>query len=78
MNQTDIQGRDTAWREDLRKAMTAKERAEIPRVEMPMLDGDYRVTCNEEVNQGLASSRLNSRLLVVLIVPIRHALRVAL
>lgn len=54
MNQTDIQGRDTAWREDLRKAMTAKERAEIPRVEMPMLDGDYRVTCNEEVNQGLS------------------------
>ena len=70
MNQTDIQGRDTAWREDLRTAMTAKERAEIPRVEMPMLDGDYRVTCNEEVNQGLS--------LVVLIVPIRHALRVAL
>ena len=54
MNQTDIQGRDTAWREDLRKAMTAKERAEIPRVEMPMLDGNYRVTCNEEVNQGLS------------------------
>ena len=21
---------------------------------MPMLDGDYRVTCNEEVNQGLS------------------------
>lgn len=54
MNQKDIEGRDTEWREDLRKAMTAKERADIPRAQMPMLDGDYRVTCNEEVNQGLS------------------------
>lgn len=54
MNQKDIEGRDTAWREDLRKAMTAKERADIPRAQMPMLDGEYRVTCNEEVNQGLS------------------------
>lgn len=54
MNQKDIEGRDAAWREDLRKAMTAKERADIPRAQMPMLDGDYRVTCNEEVNQGLS------------------------
>lgn len=54
MNQTDIEGRDAAWREALRKAMTAKERADIPRAQMPMLDGDYRVTCNEEVNQGLS------------------------
>lgn len=54
MNQKDIEGRDAAWREDLRKAMTAKERADIPRAQMPMLDGEYRVTCNEEVNQGLS------------------------
>ena len=54
MNQKDIEGRDAAWREDLRKAMTAKERADIPRAQMHMLDGDYRVTCNEEVNQGLS------------------------
>lgn len=54
MNQKDIEGRDAAWREDLRKAMTAKERADIPRARMPMLDGDYRVTCNEEVNQSLS------------------------
>lgn len=54
MNQKDIEGRDAAWREDLRKAMTAKERADIPRAQMPMLDGDYRVTCNEEVNHGLS------------------------
>lgn len=54
MNQKDIEGRDVAWREALRKAMTAKERADIPRAQMPMLDGAYRVTCNEEVNQGLS------------------------
>ncbi len=54
MNQKDIEGRDAAWREDLRKAMTDKERAYIQRAQMPMLDGDYRVTCNEEVNQGLS------------------------
>ena len=41
------------WREALRKAKTAKERTSIPRVKMPELAADYRVTCNEEVNQGL-------------------------
>ncbi len=54
MTDNDIQDRGAAWRDDLRKAMTAKQRADIPRVEMPMLDGAYRVTCNEEVNQGLS------------------------
>ena len=41
------------WREALRKAKTAKERTSAPRVKMPELAADYRVTCNEEVNQGL-------------------------
>ena len=41
------------WREALRKAKTAKERTSTPRVKMPELTADYRVTCNEEVNQGL-------------------------
>ena len=41
------------WREALRKAKTAKERTSTPRVKMPELAADYRVTCNEEVNQGL-------------------------
>ena len=41
------------WREALRKAKTAKERTSTPRVKMPELVADYRVTCNEEVNQGL-------------------------
>lgn len=54
MEQNDtVGGRDSAWRGQLRGAMPAKERTAIPRVEMPQLDGAYRVTCNEEVNQGL-------------------------
>ena len=45
--------RDAQWREELRKKLSAKERTSIPRVKMPELDPNYRVTCNEEVNQGL-------------------------
>lgn len=45
--------RDAQWREELRKKMPAKERTAIARVKMPELDPQYRVTCNEEVNQGL-------------------------
>ena len=30
--------RDSAWRRELRDALTAKERTAIPRAEMPMLD----------------------------------------
>ncbi len=47
--------RDAQWREELRKSMTAKERGAIPRVKMPELSPGYRVTCNEEVNQGLSA-----------------------
>ncbi len=47
--------RAAAWREELRNAMSAKERTAIPRVKMPELAPDYRVTCNEEVNQGLSA-----------------------
>ena len=49
-----ISPRDAAWREELRKAHTAKERTAIPRAKMTELAPDYRVTCNEEVNQGLS------------------------
>lgn len=49
-----ISPRDAAWREELRKAHTAKERSAIPRAKMTELAPDYRVTCNEEVNQGLS------------------------
>ena len=45
--------RDAQWREELRKATPVKERTSIPRVKMPELDAAYRITCNEEVNQGL-------------------------
>lgn len=50
-----ISPRDAEWREDLRKSRSAKERTSIPRVSMPELDPAYRVTCNEEVNQGLSA-----------------------
>ncbi|MFI3240415.1 MAG: bifunctional dihydroorotate dehydrogenase B NAD binding subunit/NADPH-dependent glutamate synthase, partial [Bacteroidales bacterium] len=43
------------WREELRKSRTAKERTSQPRVKMPELDAAYRITCNEEVNQGLTT-----------------------
>ena len=47
--------RDAQWREELRKATPVKERTSIPRVKMPELDPAYRITCNEEVNQGLSA-----------------------
>ncbi len=55
MNQDNT--RDAVWRETLRSAMSAKERSSIPRVVMPQLPADYRVTCNEEVNSGLSSEQ---------------------
>ncbi|MDE6117554.1 MAG: dihydropyrimidine dehydrogenase, partial [Duncaniella sp.] len=55
MNQDNT--RDTRWREELRKAHSAKQRAEIPRVIMPQLDPVYRITCNDEVNQGLSEEQ---------------------
>ena len=49
--------RTAAWREELRKAMTAKERAALQRVAMPELDPAYRITCNEEVNSGITRAQ---------------------
>lgn len=54
-NNTTDSSRNDAWREELRNAMTAKERTSIPRVKMSELDPAYRITCNEEVNQGLSA-----------------------
>ncbi len=48
------QARDAEWREELRAAMTAKERTAIPRTRMPTLAPDVRVTNNMEVNSGLS------------------------
>ncbi len=45
--------REDVRREELRQALSARERSAIPRVEMPALDPAHRVTCNEEVNRGL-------------------------
>lgn len=45
--------RNESWREELRKSKTAKERTSIERVVMPELPPEYRVKCNEEVNQGI-------------------------
>lgn len=46
--------RNAAWREELRKAKSPKERTSVPRVKMTELDGEYRVAHRfEEVNQGL-------------------------
>lgn len=55
-NQTSTD-RNSEWRRSLRDAMTAKERTAIPRAQMPMLDPAYRITCNEEVNQGLSAEQ---------------------
>lgn len=52
-----ISPRDAQWREELRQALSAKQRREIPRVEMTTLDPLYRVTCNEEVNCGLEEAQ---------------------
>lgn len=57
MENKTITNRDAAWRAELRGAKTAKERAAIPRVRMPELDPGYRVTCNEEVNQGISAGQ---------------------
>lgn len=59
MNQdiTSRTSRDETWRVELREATSAKERTAIPRAKMPILDPAYRVTCNEEVNQGLSEEQ---------------------
>ena len=50
----DEKSRNAIWRQELRKAMKAKERIAIPRVKMNELDAEYRShSRKEEVNQGL-------------------------
>ncbi len=50
--------RNSPWREQLRGAMTAKERTAIPRVRMPELPAEYRVTTlTGEVNEGLSAEQ---------------------
>ncbi len=55
MNNDTISPRTAKWREELRKSTSAKERGEIPRVQMPELPAQYRVkTLSREVNMGLS------------------------
>lgn len=49
----EISSRDSQWRKELRAALKAPERTAIPRAKMNELDPAFRITCNEEVNQGL-------------------------
>lgn len=53
-NQEDnLTNRDAQWRRQLRESMPAAQRTALPRVKMTELDPAYRITCNEEVSQGL-------------------------
>lgn len=54
MEENNLISRDSAWREELRKRFTTKERTAVPRVKMPEMDPAYRITCHDEVNQGLS------------------------
>ena len=48
------EGREAAWRVELRQTLKPKERTAIERCQMPELDPAYRATVlHEEVNQGL-------------------------
>ena len=49
--------RDAAWRVALRESKNTKQRSATPRVVMPQFQAAYRVTCNEEVNQGLSAEQ---------------------
>ncbi|MDE6581815.1 MAG: FAD-dependent oxidoreductase [Duncaniella sp.] len=51
---TSITSRDDKWREELRAAIPTRERTAIPRAKMPEVDAAYRITCEDEVNQGLS------------------------
>lgn len=57
-NETDEKSRNAAWRQEIRKSMSPKERTAIPRVEMNELDPEYRShSRKEEVNQGLTADQ---------------------
>ena len=49
--------RNAPWREELRRRLTTRERTSIPRAQMPVLEPEYRITCNEEVNRGLSDEQ---------------------
>ena len=58
MNELIAERRKLAWREELRKSHSPKERTAIARAQMPELDPHYRITTlTEEVNQGLTEEQ---------------------
>jgi glutamate synthase (NADPH/NADH) small chain len=59
MNNDNIKAdsRNDEWRVELRKNKLPKERGAVERVKMPHLDAAYRITCNEEVNQGITEQQ---------------------
>lgn len=57
MTDNNLTGRMAPWREALRAAMPAKERTAIPRQKMPQLDPAFRITNNDEVNQGFSAAQ---------------------
>ena len=57
MDINELTSRDAQWRVDLRGALSAKDRTALPRTKMPELDPAYRITCNEEVQQGLSEEQ---------------------
>lgn len=57
MSETQITDRNKEWRVKLRERMSPKERTSIPRVRMPELDPEYRITNHLEVNEGLSLSQ---------------------
>lgn len=50
---SELTSRDATWRRELREAMSAAQRTVLPRATMNELDPAYRITCNDEVAQGL-------------------------
>lgn len=50
-------GRDEEWRVALRKSIPVKQRTAIPRVKMPELDPQFRITTNREVCEGLSTEQ---------------------
>ncbi len=53
----ELTDRNAAWREELRKSMSNKDRTNIARVKMTELDGEYRSHNSEEVNKGLTKEQ---------------------
>lgn len=54
----ELTDRNALWRQELRKAISPKERKSVLRVRMNELDAEYRShTCSEEVNQGLTEGQ---------------------